>query len=98
MILTFVAPRPGTYTILAAAKPGRPGVGLLHVDVKRPRWPARSVYHDDSEAGGFGLPAPPPARPSASAELPPPVPPPAAPAPAASVPPAPPVDEPIALR
>jgi len=55
-ILTFTAARPGVYTILAGAKPGREGVGTLHVGLKEPERPGRLVYHDDGAARRFGIP------------------------------------------
>jgi hypothetical protein len=97
MVLTFVAPRPGVYKILAAARPGREGVGTLHVDVRKPRWPSRVVYHGDTPARGYGLPAPPSAQPPAAPSAPPPPPPPPA-RPSAAAPPSPPVDPAIAAR
>lgn len=85
MILTFTAPRPGMYTILAAAKPCKQGVGLIHVEVRVPRGCNKAVYHDNSVPGGFGVPgALPTARPSAAC---PPVCPPRPPPPNACVPP-----------
>lgn len=88
MILTFTAPRPGMYTILAASKPCKPGVGLIHVEVRQPRGCAKAVYHDNSNPGGFGVPgelpqarptsACPPVRPEVCAPACPPPPPPPA--------------------
>ncbi len=76
MILTFTAPRPGMYTILAAAKPGTEGVGTLRVGVKPPPEQAREVFHNDSAASGFGVPGRPgaaaPVRSSGLPPLPPP--------------------------
>jgi hypothetical protein len=60
MTLTFVAPRPGVYTILAAAKPGAEGVGTLSLQVRPPKWRARDLYHDDAPAGSYGFPGGPP--------------------------------------
>jgi len=76
MTLTFVAPRPGMYTILAASKPGGEGVGKLHVEVMRPRWRPRTLYHNDAPAGAYGFPghvppdARPPSEPPTTAALP----------------------------
>jgi len=72
MILTFVAPRPGMYTILAGAKPGTEGVATLRVGVKPPTNPGREVFHDDRAARGFGIPGQPgSAAPVRSSALPP---------------------------
>ena len=96
MILTFTAPRPGMYTILAGAKPCKPGVGKIHVEVRQPKNCSRAVYHDNSNPAGFGvtgtLPSaqpttacPPPA--ACPPSCPPPPPPPAACPPRCVVPP-----------
>jgi hypothetical protein len=90
MILTFTAPRPGMYTILAGAKPCKPGVGSIHVEVRAPKACARTVYHDNSQPGGFGVPgALPTAQPTAACPpvCPAPPPPPAPCAPPCVVPP-----------
>lgn len=88
MILTFTVPRPGLYTILAAAKPGAPGVGTLNVDVRKPAHRARAVYHGGTVARGRA-----PAAAYGSPDG-------AAPAAASAQvqPPAPPVDPPVAQR
>ena len=94
MILTFVAPRPGMYTILVGAKPGSEGVGTLRVGVKPPENSGRQVFHDDGAGRGFGIPGQPgaaaPVRSSAIAPPPP--------AEFRSAPPPPPLDPAIASR
>ena len=65
MILTFTAPRPGMYTILAGAKPGKEGVATLRVGVKPPANPGRQVFHNDGGGRKFGLPG----QPGASAPV-----------------------------
>ncbi len=75
MTLTFVAPRPGMYTILAAAKPGGDGVGTMHVEVRRPNWAPRELYHNDAPAGAYGFPGRVPPDPGAMPPAQPVVPP-----------------------
>ncbi len=55
MFLTFTAPRPGRYTILAAAKPGAEGVGNINVTVRTPEYPHRIVRHTNRPAA-YGVP------------------------------------------
>lgn len=56
MILTFTAPRAGMYTILAAAKPCRAGVGTLHAEVRVPPNCNKLIYHNNQSAYGYGVP------------------------------------------
>jgi hypothetical protein len=89
VLLMFVAPRAGRYTVLAAAKPGREGEASIHVDVQSPSFD-RSIWHTgaDPSAPLPGLSSAPVGSPAAAA-MPPPAPPPSAPAPAvADAPPA----------
>ena len=48
VILVFVAPRPGRYTVLAAAKPGHEGEARIDVDVNPPSFD-RAVWHPGSD-------------------------------------------------
>ncbi|MDJ0521024.1 MAG: hypothetical protein QNJ90_03005 [Planctomycetota bacterium] len=82
MILTFTAPRPGMYTILAGAKPGTEGVGTLRVGVTPPKRAGRQVFHNDGAPSSFGVPGQPgAATPVRSIGAVPPPPPPPAPVP-----------------
>ena len=75
MILTFTAPRPGMYTILAGSKPCKAGVGKIHVEVRQPKCCAPSVYHNNAEPGGYGVPgALPASRPTTACPAPAPAP------------------------
>ena len=99
MILTFTAPRPGLYTILAGAKPGTSGVGTLAVDIRQPAASERFVYHGGGVpraygvSGPFGSPDAGEARPQLVPSRPPPP-----PMPVSRVAPASPPEEPIAQR
>ncbi|MDF1699640.1 MAG: hypothetical protein P1V36_00580 [Planctomycetota bacterium] len=89
MILTFTAPKPGIYTVMAAAKPGAEGTGTISVQVRKPKGAERYVYHGGARATAYGNPgrvAPTPAAapcspptvgaPRGRASIPPPPPPP----------------------
>lgn len=54
-VLTFTAPRPGRYTILAAAKPGTEGVVSVSAEVRPPAAPDRLIYHPNTPPH-FGVP------------------------------------------
>lgn len=54
-VLTFTAPRPGRYTILAAAKPGTEGVVNLSAEVRPPAGADRIVYHPNTPPH-YGVP------------------------------------------
>lgn len=54
-ILTFTAPRPGRYTILAAAKPGTAGVVRYSATVRPAKGGDRLVYHPNTPPE-FGVP------------------------------------------
>ncbi len=105
-VLTFTAPKPGMYTILAAAKPGKEGVGTLHVGLQEPARANRLVYHNDSAARGFGIPgrtidtgaSAAPVHPQMGPGTPPPPPPPSAAILRNTAAPLPPVDPAIAQR
>lgn len=56
MILTFTAPKPGVYTVLAGAKPGCGGSGTISVRVRKPRGCEQYVYHGGSAACEYGSP------------------------------------------
>lgn len=58
MTLTFTAPKPGIYTVMAGAKPGAEGTGTISVQVRKPRSAARYVYHGGSSATGYGTTSP----------------------------------------
>ncbi|MHC5010532.1 MAG: hypothetical protein ACYTG6_06200 [Planctomycetota bacterium] len=95
LYLNFNAPIPGRYTVLAAARPGRSGPGVIDTKVTPARSAARSVLHPNQRPASFGVPAPVTTRTPAAAS--PPAPPPAPPSvpasttlPPAAVPPLPP--------
>jgi len=110
MILTFTAPRPGMYTILASAKPHHAGVATLHAEVRVPKTRGKVIYHDGQASSGYGVPGGQRAAPSAAlsptippasvrvAPRPPPPPLPAAPGSTRISPPPAPVDPAIAQR
>ncbi len=50
VVLVFVAPHPGRYTVLAAAKPGHEGEARIDVDVGTPNF-GRNLWHPGSEPG-----------------------------------------------
>lgn len=50
LLLVFVAPRAGRYTVMAAAKPGHEGEASIDVDVETPSF-NRNVWHPGSEPG-----------------------------------------------
>ncbi|MDA1194964.1 MAG: hypothetical protein O2894_07235, partial [Planctomycetota bacterium] len=56
MILTFTAPKPGIYTVMAGAKPGQAGSGTIAVEVRKPRGSTRHVYHGGDGSAAFGTP------------------------------------------
>jgi hypothetical protein len=84
VLLMFVAPRAGRYTVLAAAKPGREGEASINVDVQSPSFD-RSIWHTgaDPSAPMPGMPAAPATAATSSpgqvhpAQMPPAPPPPA---------------------
>ncbi len=99
MTLTFTAPKPGVYTVLAGAKPGAQGTGTLSVQVRKPRGCERYVYHGGAVASGYGNPgrqAPAPSAQPCPPTCPPPPPPPATAASVQGV--CPPAEAPIAGR
>ena len=98
MILTFTAARPGMYTILAAAKPCKAGVGVIHVEVRQPKDCRRAVYHPGSAPGEFGVPGALPEARGTACPPPPTGPPPPACPPVGVVPPATSPDSAIAGR
>jgi hypothetical protein len=108
LILTFTAPRPGMYTILAAAKPCRAGVGTLHAEVRVPKSCNRLIYHNNESAYAYGVPGTQGAAPSSALRpsvpparvVAPPAPPPPSTAAGATrvTPPAGPVDPALASR
>ena len=55
--LNFVAPIPGRYTILTAAKPGRDGPAMLDVRVRPTGGKARQLVHPNRSPGGYGMTA-----------------------------------------
>jgi hypothetical protein len=59
LILTFVAPRPGVYTVLAAAKPGLAGDASVSSQVTSPGASGAKVWHTNAPCTGFGLPGEP---------------------------------------
>jgi hypothetical protein len=65
VILSFVAPRPGRYTILAAARPGREGDAAVSTKVLAPEY-GRKIVHPDSRDLDYGLPGEPSPRPVAT--------------------------------
>lgn len=79
VVLMFVAPRAGRYTVLAAAKPGREGEASINVDVNAPSFD-RSIWHTGSDPNEprMTMPAVPPAT-TTMRPLPPPPPSPSAP-------------------
>ena len=97
VVLVFVAPRAGRYTVLAAAKPGHEGEASIHVDVTPPSFD-RAVWHPGSDPLGSAATSAPSigapmvqsaskVQPAPKASAPPPAPPPVAstgPAPASA--------------
>ena len=75
--ISFIAPRPGRYTIQAAAKPGREGDAAVRAQVIAPEY-GRMVLHNDSRDLDYGLPGDPSPRPTATPLPAPPRSPPAA--------------------
>ena len=56
MILTFTAPKPGMYTVMAGAKPGAEGAGTISVQVRKPRGCEKYIYNGGSVARAYGNP------------------------------------------
>ncbi len=87
LLLVFVAPHAGRYTVLAAAKAGRAGEATIDVDVAPPAF-NRAIWHNGADPtaplpSAPAAAAPPAAPPAALPPMPPP-PPPSFPAPAAA--------------
>jgi len=98
LLLVFVAPRAGRYTVLAAAKSGRGGEATIDVDVAPPSF-GRAVWHNGADptaplpSAAVAAPRLAPPAPAPPPVVQPSLPPPSFPAPAAaadwSTPPAP---------
>ena len=55
--LNFMAPIPGRYTILTAAKPGGEGPAVLNVRVRPTSGKSRMLIHPNRDAVGYGMTA-----------------------------------------
>jgi hypothetical protein len=56
LILSFVAPRPGVYTVLAASRSGNGGDASVSSSVNAPGAPGSRVWHTNAPCTGYGLP------------------------------------------
>ncbi len=56
MVLTFTAPKPGLYTVMAGAKPGASGSGTIAVQVRKPRGSRGFIYHGGAGSNAYGTP------------------------------------------